>query len=70
MGKFQTQKLIRPIVLKDAFTYEKPLLFHDFSKFRVRLARLASPLPQILKNDQKIQKFTVFLRFFQKYWSK
>jgi hypothetical protein len=32
-GKFQTQKMIRPYVLKNAYTYQKQLLFYDFSKF-------------------------------------
>jgi hypothetical protein len=33
MGKFQTQKLIRPVVLKDADTHEEQPLFYVCSKF-------------------------------------
>jgi hypothetical protein len=49
------------------YTHLEQLLFYNFLKIWVRLA---APRPQILKNWPKIQNFTVFLRYFQKFWSK
>jgi hypothetical protein len=54
MGKFQTQKLARAVVLKDAETYKKQLLFYNFSKF---LVLVAAPRPQRSKKSHNFQYF-------------
>jgi hypothetical protein len=56
MGKFQTQKLMRPIVLKDAYTYKKQLLLYDFPKFGVRLAASRPPnIEKMAKNFKNLE---------------
>jgi hypothetical protein len=58
MGKFQMQKLTRAVVSKDANTYQKPLLFYNFSIFLVLMAA-----PQ--KRSKK-SKFFSILEIFSK----
>jgi hypothetical protein len=58
-----TQKLIRPVVLKDVGTYYEQLLVYGFLKFWVRLA---VPRPVILKKWRKCSKFYSFSEIFFK----
>jgi hypothetical protein len=60
---WSSAKLIKPIVLKDAYTYKKQLLLYNFSKFWVRLA---APRPQILNKWSKNSKIYSFSNIFSK----
>jgi hypothetical protein len=62
MGKFQTQKLTRAVVLKDADTYKNLLLFYNFANF---LVLMAAPWPQNSIRAKKVEIFQCFGDFFK-----